>query len=329
MKQPKVSVIIPVYNTEAYLRECLDSVVNQTLEDIEIFCVDDGSTDASAELLRACQNTDRRIRVLLREHSGAGPARNTGIEAAEGKYITFLDSDDVFAPEALARLYETAERHAADLVLCSSYSFRKDRQEMEENSIGLNLRYLPASNPYSAKTNSRYLFQFTSSASWGKLYRKAFLDSWNIRFPSLPRTEDVPFSRFAMAAAERIAYTTEPLVFHRVDNRNSLEANKDAAPLTPFKAHQFLWEQLGKAGLLEPLRQSLLNYFCICYCYNYHSLQTAEARRAFCACFQKTAVPCFCIDLSDSAFFYNQSEYRELKELAETEQGLSPPPQVL
>ena len=90
MKQPKVSVIIPVYNTEAYLRECLDSVVNQTLEDIEIFCVDDGSTDASAELLRACQNTDRRIRVLLREHSGAGPARNAGIEAAEGKYITFL-----------------------------------------------------------------------------------------------------------------------------------------------------------------------------------------------------------------------------------------------
>ena len=93
MKQPKISVIIPVYNAQAYLRECLDSVVNQTMEDIEIICVDDGSTDASARLLRSFQDEDMRLRVLLREHCGAGPARNAGIEAAEGRYITFLDSD--------------------------------------------------------------------------------------------------------------------------------------------------------------------------------------------------------------------------------------------
>ena len=214
-------------------------------------------------------------------------------------------------------MYETAEKYAAELVLCSGRNFRTDRRGMEENSLFLNPMYLPASNPYSAETNSRYLFQFTSSASWGKLYRKAFLDRWNIRFPSLPRTEDVPFSRFAMAAAERIAYTTDLLVFHRVDNPNSLETNKDAAPLTPFRAHQILWERLAEACLLEPLRRSLLNYFCSCYCYNYRSLQTDAARRAFRECFQKTAVPCFGIDFSDSAFFYNQSEYRELKELAE------------
>ena len=96
MKQPKISVIIPVYNSQAYLRECLDSVVNQTMEDIEIICVDDGSTDASARLLRSFQDEDMRLRVLLREHCGAGPARNAGIEAAEGRYITFLDSDDIF-----------------------------------------------------------------------------------------------------------------------------------------------------------------------------------------------------------------------------------------
>lgn len=317
MKQPKISVIIPVYNSQAYLRECLDSVVNQTMEDIEIICVDDGSTDASARLLRSFQDEDMRLRVLLREHCGAGPARNAGIEAAEGRYITFLDSDDIFAPQALACLYETAEKYAAELVLCSGRNFRTDRRGMEENSLFLNPMYLPASNPYSAETNSHYLFQFTSSASWGKLYRKAFLDRWNIRFPSLPRTEDVPFSRFAMAAAERIAYTTDLLVFHRVDNPNSLETNKDAAPLTPFRAHQILWERLAEACLLEPLRRSLLNYFCSCYCYNYRSLQTDAARRAFRECFQKTAVPCFGIDFSDSAFFYNQSEYRELKELAE------------
>ena len=85
----------------------------------------------------------------------------------------------------------------------------------------------------------------------------------------------------------------------------------------PSICHQILWERLAEACLLEPLRRSLLNYFCSCYCYNYRSLQTDAARRAFRECFQKTAVPCFGIDFSDSAFFYNQSEYRELKELAE------------
>ena len=89
MKQPKISVIIPVYNAQAYLRECLDSAVNQTMEDIEIICVDDGSTDASARLLRSFQDEDMRLRVLLREHCGAGPARNAGIEAADTIDVAF------------------------------------------------------------------------------------------------------------------------------------------------------------------------------------------------------------------------------------------------
>ena len=142
MKQPKISVIIPVYNSQAYLRECLDSVVNQTMEDIEIICVDDGSTDASARLLRSFQDEDMRLRVLLREHCGAGPARNAGIEAAEGRYIKFLDSDDIFAPQALACLYETAEKYAAELVLCSGRNFRTDRRGMEENSHTVMMRSL-------------------------------------------------------------------------------------------------------------------------------------------------------------------------------------------
>ena len=319
MNQLKVSVIIPVYNAEEYLCECLDSVVSQTLKDIEIICVDDGSTDGSADILHVYQNTDPRIRVLHREHSGAGSARNAGIEAAGGKYITFLDSDDLFRPQALTLMLEAAERHAAELILCSGYNFTNDRREMEKDSLGLNLQYLPETNPYSAQTNSRYLFQFTSGAPWGKLYLKAFLNRQHIRFPSLPRTEDVPFSRYAMAAAQRIAYTTELLVLHRVNNLNSLEANKDSAPLTPFEAHKILWENLDEAGLLESLRQSLINYFCSCYCRNFHSLQTVEACRAFYEGFKKTAIPHFGIDFSESSFYYNQTEYRELKEMADSD----------
>jgi glycosyltransferase involved in cell wall biosynthesis len=91
---PKVSVIIPVYNVEAYLRQCLDSVVNQTLKDIEMICVDDGSTDSSAEILKEYAKKDERIRVLTQSNSGAGAARNAGLVSAKGKWLYFLDGDD-------------------------------------------------------------------------------------------------------------------------------------------------------------------------------------------------------------------------------------------
>ena len=91
-KNPKVSVIIPVYNTEKYLEECLNSVENQTLEDIEIICVNDGSTDKSLEILNNHANKDSRIKVISQENGGLSHARNTGMKIAKGEYITFLDS---------------------------------------------------------------------------------------------------------------------------------------------------------------------------------------------------------------------------------------------
>ena len=96
---PKVSVIIPVYNVEDYLRQCLDSVINQTLKDIEIICVDDGSTDKSLEILHEYEKKDSRITVLTQKNQYAGVARNVGMSVATGKYFVFLDSDDFFEPE--------------------------------------------------------------------------------------------------------------------------------------------------------------------------------------------------------------------------------------
>lgn len=108
----KISVIIPVYNVEKYLRECLDSVVNQTFKDIEIICVDDGSTDKSLEILQEYKRKDDRFVILQQRHSGAGAARNYGLKLAEGKYIQFLDSDDYFEPTLLEELYTRAENLA-------------------------------------------------------------------------------------------------------------------------------------------------------------------------------------------------------------------------
>ena len=118
----KVSVIIPIYNAEGFLRNCLDSVVNQTLRDIEIICVNDGSTDRSELILSEYRQEDSRIKLIRLENSGAGAARNRGIRSARGDYIAFLDADDLY-PEAatLEKLYEAAARHGV-LICGGSFS---------------------------------------------------------------------------------------------------------------------------------------------------------------------------------------------------------------
>jgi glycosyltransferase involved in cell wall biosynthesis len=113
----KVSIIIPVYNVELYLEECLDSVVNQTFTDMEIILVDDGSADRSPEIIRSFAEKDKRIKVITQKNSGVSAARNTGLRAASGDYILFIDSDDTILPDSVERLYNTAYETGSDLLM--------------------------------------------------------------------------------------------------------------------------------------------------------------------------------------------------------------------
>lgn len=111
----KVSVIIPVYNSEIYLKECLDSVVNQTLQNIEIICIDDGSTDASMDILHEYARKDERFKILEQKHLGGGAARNLGLKEAAGEYFSFLDSDDYFELDMLEKIYLRCSEKKADI----------------------------------------------------------------------------------------------------------------------------------------------------------------------------------------------------------------------
>ena len=117
MRPPKVSIIIPVYNSESSLRTCLDSAVQQSLDDIEVICVDDCSTDRSSDVLSSIADTDRRIRIIKHSsNQGEGTARNTGIDNAEGEYIFHLDADDTIPLDAMEKLYKEAHEHDSDMV---------------------------------------------------------------------------------------------------------------------------------------------------------------------------------------------------------------------
>ena len=132
---PKISVIIPVYNTAKFLRQCLDSVVTQTLHDIEIICIDDGSTDASLDILNEYAENDSRITILTQQNKGAGAARNAGMRAAHGEYIHFLDSDDMISPGAYKVLYETASAEKLDVLQfnCKAYFESKETENNHED----------------------------------------------------------------------------------------------------------------------------------------------------------------------------------------------------
>lgn len=111
----KISVIIPVYNVEMYLEQCVNSVMNQTLDDIEIICVNDGSTDNSLHILKELATKDKRLKIINQENLGLSEARNRGIKEAIGKYISFIDSDDWIDVDFLEKLYSAAEENQADI----------------------------------------------------------------------------------------------------------------------------------------------------------------------------------------------------------------------
>lgn len=122
-KKPKISVVIPVYNVENYLRQCLDSVINQTLDDIEIICVNDGSTDSSPDILEEYSRKDSRIRIISQENMGLSGARNTGMKYIKGEYVYFLDSDDYIELDALNQMYNISKNNSLDMLMFKTCSF--------------------------------------------------------------------------------------------------------------------------------------------------------------------------------------------------------------
>ena len=183
---PKVSVIIPVYNVEKYLRECLDSVVGQILKDIEIICVDDGSTDGSPGILREYAQADPRIIVITRENRGQSAARNSGLDAAGGEYVTFLDSDDFYVENTLAELFALAGSEKVDMIEFNAFPLFENKElEMRfrdwktyyvrKHTIDRPVSGLAAMNILTRNSEYRPSVCF-------RIYRRGFLEENHLRF---------------------------------------------------------------------------------------------------------------------------------------------------
>ena len=174
MKEVKLSIIVPVYNTEKYIVNCLDSLVNQNLEEIEIICVNDGSTDRSLEILERYAGEDERIRIITKENDGLGAARNTGIDAAQGKYIGFVDSDDFADPNLFRLLVKAAESADADVAIGNVYLYYDDSKKTVPYRDQKFYQTLNRVGVFRAKDVPEIV---ENIGVWDRIYRRQFIEN--------------------------------------------------------------------------------------------------------------------------------------------------------
>lgn len=238
MTSCKVSIIVPVYNTSKYLEACMESLVNQTLDEIEIIAVNDGSTDNSLEILKSYQKKyPRRVYVYNIENQGVSHARNYGLEKAAGEYIWFVDSDDFVEPDACERLYAKADRDKNDLVLFSRYDVDGASGERTPNkTFHFNQNFTARQKPYEMVKLSPF--------PWNKFIKKDLMSE--LRFPEGIRFEDLPISFILFTRAESIGVLNEYLYDYR--KRVGFLSEFSESTLDIVKAMDFLNITLEKDG---------------------------------------------------------------------------------
>ncbi len=181
--EPKISVIVPVYNVEKYLEKCLDSIVNQTLRDIEIICINDGSTDASGAILEKFNKNDERIVVVNKRNGGLTSARNAGLEIAKGEFIGFVDSDDWVDLDFYEKLYNAAIETESDIATGGIV-----RKNEKTHKIRLNFEKQCVYTTFEDKVNC--MNAINSPSVWNKIYKRAFLEKIELKFQNVRYYED-------------------------------------------------------------------------------------------------------------------------------------------
>ncbi len=258
----KVSVIIPVYNSESFIDQCLESVCEQSLTELEILCVDDDSTDDSAKIIKAWQNKDKRIRYIHQEHQFAGAARNTGLQEVTGKYVLFPDADDFIDKEMIHDLYDKAEETQADIVICGGYRYDDRTGEDSEQKSWLKTEYCPR-DVFSPEELGDKLFYITNNAVWNKLFNRQFILDNHISFQTLHNTNDMFFTMLSLACADKIAYIDHPYIHYRVHISDSVQVRKKKHPMDFMMALDGLKKALMERGIFSEMKgafDSLVKY---------------------------------------------------------------------
>lgn len=260
---PKISIVIPVYNIENYISQCLNSLISQTFQDFEIICVNDGSKDNSLQILKDYAGKDGRIKVISQENSGSGSARNRGFREAQGKYIQFLDGDDYFEPQMLEKLYNLAEKHGAEIAVCSSRKVDDEGNITESRNPNspINLDKTPFNKPFSYRDFPEDIFSLIGTMPWNKLYLREMLTKNHLEFPRLTGPDDLCFVYMSYVCAEKIAAIDDELINYRFNRAGSVQTYRANHASDIIRASIFVKEFLKLKGVFETVRIAYLRAF--------------------------------------------------------------------
>ena len=289
MTEPKVSVIIPVFNVENYLEDCLESLLNQTMPDFEVLCMDDGSTDGSIDLLTLYSRLDSRIKVFFGENEGAAVQRNRGIDASVGEYLYFMDSDDMAVDTLLEKTYSAAIRANADVV-----AFDINALDMQTGKLqGQKYCFRKANAPvgksvFSVVDAPDRIFQISNPSPWTKLVRREFVLRKHLRYQNLQNTNDAFFAHMSMALADRITLLDEQLYIYRIGMTSNIQSKKEKEPECAVEAYMAIYHRLVEERIFTLCEKSWVAELLAVLCF---TLKTVSSRQAYKKLYQRLCQP--------------------------------------
>lgn len=277
----KVSVIVPIYNAYEYLPVALDSILAQTLSDIEIICIDDGSTDRSLDVVKKYQERDSRIRIVTENNAGPSTARNKGILRAKGEYMIFLDADDFYEPELLSSMYERAVTDRLDITVAKFDIYNNKKEKFTAAPEEPHAHIFDHGSIASKNEYPDYIFESTTGYVWNKLFLTSFVVEKELTFaPELYVFEDVYFVCTALSLAERVGRVDNIMIHHRVySDQHRAKLFKKYYTQVPV-VYMRIKEFLTTHGMYIPLMRAFHN-LSAGRCYKIYNLLWSDAKSSF------------------------------------------------
>lgn len=308
---PKVSVILTVYNGMDTLPKCLDSIVDQTLSDIEIICVNDGSTDTTLDILTKYAAQDERIVIVDQPNAGAGAARNAGMALATGEYLSFLDADDFFERDMLRVAYNQAVADDVDFIVFGSDLYQG--KEVLPCDFSIQTKLLPKKSVFSTQDVRRDVFKLFVGWAWDKLFKASFVREHKLYFQEQRSTNDMLFVFSAMICARKICVNRSVLA-HHTSSPGTISATREKSWPCFYHALIALRENLVSWNLFERFKQDYINY---CVHFSLWNLNTLKepARTQLAEILREKWFDELGVTEYPRSYFYNGYEYNCYKRI--------------
>lgn len=313
MSKIKVSVIVTFYNSEETVRPCMDGLIGQTLKEIEIICVDDGSTDSTPDILKEYEEKDPRVRLIRQENGGAGAARNHGLQYAKGDYLSILDGDDLYDPAMLEKAWKRITELNADIAVfsCDFYDDGQDLLIPYPHSI--RRKALPEKDPFSMADVKRDVFRLFVGWAWDKLFRRDLIERGGLRFQEQRTSNDLLFVYTALLLAERITVLPDVLAHHR-QRAGSLSVTREKSWTCFYSALTQLKSDMIRLGLYERYERDYLNYFVHLSLWNLNTLKEPTHTKLETRLREEWFREMGCTG-HPAEYYYDQREYRRYCEV--------------